>query len=271
VALVTGSSRGIGRAIALRLAQGGADVVINYVRSAEEGDEIAEAVRALGRRAVVVQADVSLVPDIERLFQKAMEEFGRLDIVVANAGIEKVNVPAVDVTGEDFDLPSRINTKGPYFVLQAAARHVADGGRIINIASSSTSRPQLGLGLYGTSKTAPKYLTKVMALELGARGITVNSLVPGPIAGSGIFTGVGDDDPYKAGLLSTVPIGRLAAPEDVAHFVAFLASDEAVFLTGEEVLMNGGPATSTQRWRSCNRRRGRQAPGHDDRRYRSRT
>lgn len=240
VALVTGSSRGLGRAIAIRLAERGADLIVNYVNNAADGEEVAQKARDLGRQAIAVQADVSRVPEIQALFDAALKAFSRLDIVVANAGIEKVNVPVVEVTEEDFDTLFRINTKGPYFVMQAAARHVADGGRIINIASSSTSRPQKGLGLYGTSKMAPKYLTRVLALELGARGITVNSLVPGPIDGAGIFTGVSDTDPYKKSLLDSVPIGRLATAENVADFVEFLASDQAVFLTGEEVLMNGG-------------------------------
>jgi 3-oxoacyl-[acyl-carrier protein] reductase len=174
------------------------------------------------------------------LFTETLKAFGKIDIVVANAGIEKVNIPVVDVTEEDFDLLFRINTKGPYFVMQAAARHIADGGRIINIASSSTVRPQPGLGLYGTSKTAPKYLVRVLALELGHRQITVNSLVPGPIDGAGIFTNAGDDDPYKKILLDSIPIGRMARAEDVANFAEFLASEEALFITGEEILMNGG-------------------------------
>ncbi|MBF6065676.1 glucose 1-dehydrogenase [Nocardia terpenica] len=240
VALVTGSSKGIGRAIALRYAARGADIVVNYVRDEQAAAEVADEARRLGVRAITVRADVSDVAEIDRLFRTAVEEFGRLDIVVANAGIEKVDVPVTEVTEEDFDLLFRVNTKGPYFVLQAAARRIADGGRIINIASSSTARPQPGLGLYGTSKTAPKYLVRVLALELGHRGVTVNSLVPGPIDGAGIFTGTPDDDPYKKALRDSVPIGRLATPENVADFAEFLAGDGAAFLTGEEVLMNGG-------------------------------
>ncbi|WP_107656405.1 SDR family NAD(P)-dependent oxidoreductase [Nocardia suismassiliense] len=239
-ALVTGSTKGIGRAIALRFAERGANVVINYSRDKNAADKVVAEVEKFGVKALVVQADASDVGEIDRLFRTAINEFGTLEIVVANAGIEKVNIPVVEVTEEDFDLLFRINTKGPYFVLQAAAKYIADGGRIINIASSSTVRPQPGLGLYGTSKTAPKYLVQVLALELGSRGITVNSLVPGPIDGAGIFTGVPDDDPYKKALLDSVPVGRLATPDNVADFTEFLAGDSALFITGEEVLMNGG-------------------------------
>lgn len=240
VALVTGSSRGIGRAIALRFASLGAKVVINSATDKTGIDDTVAEAAASGAEAIGVEADVSRVPEIERLFQAALERFGRIDVAVANAGIEKVNIPVVEVTEEDFDLLFRINTKGPYFVMQAAARHIADGGRIINISSSSTSRPHPGLGLYGTSKSAPNYLVRVLAQELGPRRVTVNSLVPGPIDGAGIFAGVADDDPYKMILRESVPIGKLARPEDVADVAQFLAGDTSFFITGEEILMNGG-------------------------------
>ncbi|AIO94799.1 glucose 1-dehydrogenase [Burkholderia pseudomallei] len=239
-ALITGSSKGLGRAIALRFARLGAHVVINYSRDGKAAGEVVAAAQAMGVKALSVRADVSRVEEIDALFQAGLAAFGALDIVVANAGIEKVNVPVVDVTEADFDLLFRVNTKGPYFVLQAAARHVADGGRIINISSSSTARPQPGLGLYGTSKSAPKYLVRVLAQELGPRKVTVNSLLPGPIDGAGIFTGVSDSDPYKQVLLQSVPLGRLATPDDVADVAAFLAGDASFFITGEEILMNGG-------------------------------
>ncbi|MFH8590081.1 SDR family NAD(P)-dependent oxidoreductase [Streptomyces celluloflavus] len=239
-ALVTGSSKGLGKAVALRFASRGADVAINYSRDRTAADETPDRATACGVRAICVQADVSDVAGIEALFQTTLEAFGTIDIVVANAGIEKVNIPVVDITEDDYDLLFRVNTKGPFFVLRAAARHIADGGRIINMASSSTVRPQPGLGLYGTSKTAPKYLVRVLAQELGHRKVTVNSLLPGPIDGSGIFTGVSDADPYKKALLDTVPIGRLATAEDVADVAEFLAGDQSFFITGEEILMNGG-------------------------------
>ncbi|MGY2061224.1 SDR family NAD(P)-dependent oxidoreductase, partial [Nocardia gipuzkoensis] len=137
VALVTGSSKGIGRAIALRYAERGADIVVNYSRDRDAAEDVLAQARQAGAKAIAVQADVSRVEDIERLLETAVGEFGRLDVVVANAGIEKVNIPVAEVTEDDFDLLFRINTKGPYFVLQAAARNIADGGRIINIASSS--------------------------------------------------------------------------------------------------------------------------------------
>ena len=238
-ALVTGSSEGLGRAILLRLAAEGANVVINYHRNETAAKEVKTAAEAEGVRAIVVQADVSSVPDIERLYDAAVEEFGRIDIVVANAGMEKVNIPFTDVTEEDFDLLWRVNTKGPYFVLREAARRITDNGRIITISSNTTTVPQLGVGLYGTSKVATGYLARVLALELGPRGITVNTVVPGPIDGAGIFTDPANDE-YKQSLVARVPIGRLGTTQDVAGVVAFLAGDDAALITGQQLVADGG-------------------------------
>ncbi|MEU7144164.1 SDR family oxidoreductase [Nocardia sp. NPDC046473] len=240
VALITGSSRGLGRAIALRFAQQGADLVINYARDAAAAGDVQAQASAAGVKAVAVQADVSTSDGVEHLFRTALDTFGRLDVVVANAGIEKVNIPVTDITEEDFDLLLRVNTKGPFLVLRAAARHIADGGRIINVASSTTQFPAVGMGLYGTSKVAPTYLVQVLAKELGPRGVTVNSLIPGAIDDAGIFDGVPDDDPYKTDLRESVPLGRLATTTDVADVAELLADPKAAFVTGQHILMNGG-------------------------------
>ena len=239
VVLVTGSSKGLGRAIVLQLAAQGADVVINYSRDDAAADDVRKAAEAYGVRALTVQADVSRVEGIQDLYDAAVTEFGRVDVVVANAGMEKVNVPVSDVTEEDFDLLFRVNTKGPFFVLREAARWIADNGRIITISSNTTTVPQVGVGLYGTSKVATGYLVRVMALELGSRGITVNTVVPGPIDGAGIFTDPANDE-YKQSLIATVPIGRLGTPQDVAAVTAFLASDDASLITGQQIVVDGG-------------------------------
>lgn len=239
VVLVTGSSKGLGRAIVLQLAAQGADVVINYSRDGAAADDVRKAAEAHGVRALTVQADVSRVEGIQGLYDAAVTEFGRVDVVVANAGMEKVNVPVSDVTEEDFDLLFRVNTKGPFFVLREAARRIADNGRIITISSNTTTVPQVGVGLYGTSKVATGYLVRVMALELGSRGITVNTVVPGPIDGAGIFTDPANDE-YKQSLIATVPIGRLGTPQDVAAVTAFLASDDASLITGQQIVVDGG-------------------------------
>jgi 3-oxoacyl-[acyl-carrier protein] reductase len=238
-ALVTGSSKGLGRAILLRLAAQGANVVVNYSRDESAANEVLDAARSLGVQAISVAADVSQVDGIQRLYDATVDEFGQVDIVVANAGMEKVNVPVADVTEEDFDLLFRVNTKGPYFVLREAARRIADNGRIITISSNTTTVPQLGVGLYGTSKVATGYLARVLALELGPRGITVNTIVPGPIDGAGIFTDPANDE-YKQSLIAMVPIGRLGTTEDVAGIAAFLASEEAGLITGQQIVADGG-------------------------------
>jgi 3-oxoacyl-[acyl-carrier protein] reductase len=238
-ALVTGSSKGLGRAILLRLAAQGANVVVNYSRDESAASEVQEAAEALGVKAITVAADVSRVDGITKVFDAAAEAFGRLDIVVANAGMEKVNIPVTDVTEEDFDLLFRVNTKGPYFVLREAARRIADNGRIITISSNTTTVPQAGVGLYGTSKVATGYLARVLALELGPRGITVNTIVPGPIDGAGIFTDPANDE-YKQSLIAMVPIGRLGTTEDVAGIAAFLAGDDAGLITGQQLVADGG-------------------------------
>lgn len=239
VALVTGSSKGLGRAIVLRLAEQGADVVINYSRDEAAADEVRKAAEAHGVRGVVVQADVSQVDGIQHLYDVAFSEFGQVDIVVANAGMEKVGIPVTDVTEEDFDLLFRVNTKGPYFVMREAARRIAENGRIISIASNTITVPQLGVGLYGTSKVATSYLAKVLALELGPRGITVNTVVPGPIDHAGIFTDPANDE-YKQSLIATIPIGRLGTAQDVAAVVSFLAGDGGGLITGQNIVCDGG-------------------------------
>jgi 3-oxoacyl-[acyl-carrier protein] reductase len=238
-ALVTGSSKGLGRAILLRLAAQGANVVVNYSRDEAAANEVQAAAEALGVRAITVAADVSQLDGIERLYDATLEAFGQVDIVVANAGMEKVNIPVTDVTEEDFDLLFRVNTKGPYFVLREAARRIADNGRIITISSNTTTVPQVGVGLYGTSKVATGYLARVLALELGPRGITVNTIVPGPIDGAGIFTDPANDE-YKQSLIAMVPIGRLGTTEDVAGIAAFLAGDDAGLITGQQLVADGG-------------------------------
>jgi 3-oxoacyl-[acyl-carrier protein] reductase len=238
-ALVTGSSKGLGRAILLRLAAQGADVVVNYSRDEAAAKEVQAAAEALGVRAITVAADVSQLDGIQKLYDATIEAFGQVDIVVANAGMEKVNIPVTEVTEEDFDLLFRVNTKGPYFVLREAARRIADNGRIITISSNTTTVPQVGVGLYGTSKVATGYLARVLALELGPRGITVNTIVPGPIDGAGIFTDPANDE-YKQSLIAMVPIGRLGTTEDVAGIAAFLAGDDAGLITGQQLVADGG-------------------------------
>jgi 3-oxoacyl-[acyl-carrier protein] reductase len=225
VALITGSARGLGKAIAERYAALGADIVLNYSRDRAAADETVRTIEALGRRALAVQADVSQVADVERLFTTALAAFGRLDIVVANAGLELINVPVTEFT---------------YFTLQQAARHVADKGRIIYVASSTTAFSAPGFAVYGGSKTGPRYLVDVLAKEIGHRGVTANSIIPYAIDGAGIFTDPAAYAPERKYLTEGNPMGRLGTVTDVANLAEFFASDLSSFVNGQHLLVNGG-------------------------------
>jgi 3-oxoacyl-[acyl-carrier protein] reductase len=240
VAIVTGSARGLGKAIAERYAALGADVVINYSRDKASADQVESNIKAMGARVLSIQADVSKVDEIEKLFAEAKAEFGRIDIVVANAGIEMVETPVTDFTEEQFDRVFAINTKGTYFTMQQAAKQVEDNGRIIYIASSTTSFPVPGMAVYGGSKTTPRYLVDILSKEIGHRGVTVNSIIPFAVDHSGIFAEEGSYPRLRKQLLNSCPMGRLAEVEDVANVAEFFASELSSFVNGQHLLVNGG-------------------------------
>ncbi|MDB4919019.1 MAG: family oxidoreductase [Mucilaginibacter sp.] len=240
VALITGSARGLGKAIAERYAALGADIVINYSRDKASADEVVSNITAMGVKVISVQADVSKVADIERLFEEAKKAFGKIDIVVANAGIELVETPVTAFTEEQFDRVFSINTKGTYFTMQQAAKNVTNNGRIIYIASSTTSFPVPGMAVYGGSKTTPRYLVDILSKEIGHKGVTVNSIIPFAVDHSGIFAEAGSYPELRKQLLDSCPMGRLAEAEDVANAAEFFASDLSSFVNGQHLLVNGG-------------------------------
>lgn len=240
VALITGSARGLGKAIAERYAALGADVVLNYSRDKASAEEAESNIKAMGARVISVQADVSKVEDIKRLFAEAKKAFGKIDIVVANAGIEMVETPVTDFTEEQFDRLFSINTKGAYFTMQQAARNVQDKGRIIYIASSTTAFPVPGMAVYGGSKTTPRYMVDVLSKEIGHRGVTVNSIIPFAVDHSGIFAEAGSYPGLRKSLIDSCPMKRLAEVEDVANIAEFFASDLSSFVNGQHLLVNGG-------------------------------
>ncbi len=240
VALITGSARGLGKAIAERYAALGADIIINYSRDKASADEVVSNIRAMGVRVISVQADVSKVGDVQRLFAEAINTFGKIDIVVANAGIELVETPVTDFTEEQFDRVFSINTKGTYFTMQQAAKHITDNGRIIYIASSTTSYPVPGMAVYGGSKTTPKYLVEILSKEIGHKGVTVNTIIPFAVDHSGIFAEADSYPELRKQLLDSCPLGRLAEVEDVANVAEFFASDLSSFISGQHLLVNGG-------------------------------
>jgi 3-oxoacyl-[acyl-carrier protein] reductase len=240
VALITGSARGLGKAIAERYAALGANIVVNYSKDKASAEEVVKNITATGVKVVSIQADVSKVAELERLFAEAKQAFGKIDIVVANAGVEMVEVPVVDFTEEQFDRVFTINTKGSYFTLQQAARHVSDNGRIIYVASSTTSFPVPGMAIYGGSKTTPRYLVDILSKEIGHKGVTVNSIIPFAVDHSGIFVDPAAYPRLRKQLIDSCPMGRLAEVEDVANAAEFFASDLSSFVSGQHMLVNGG-------------------------------
>ncbi|MDX1872086.1 SDR family oxidoreductase [Mycolicibacterium sp. 120266] len=241
VALITGSARGIGRAIALRYASCGASVVVNYSGDEANAVQTVKDAEDAGGKAIAIKADVSKTAELDRLFESSRAAFGDLHVVVANAGVEIIDQPVLEVTEEQFDHLFAINTKGAFFTLQKAAHHIADNGRIIYIGSSTTCSPFAGVGLYGSSKMAPRYLVGVLALELGRRGITVNTILPTVIEGAGVFTDIAPDDRYNKMNAAMRPIGgRMGRPEDVADAAEYFASDLAGWVSGQHLLVSGG-------------------------------
>lgn len=238
VALITGAATGIGRAIAIRLAKDGITVAVNYIGNPTQADEVVKEITDAGGTAVAFQTNVGVVAEIVSLFDVVIQEFGGIDIVVANAGIAKMGIPIVDVTEEDFDRINAVNYKGTYFVLQQAARHVRNGGRIIQISSSSSLYPAAGLGIYSPSKAAGKVLTEILAQELGSRQISVNSVFPGPTRTPLMEKEVSKEELERIG--QAMDLGRMGEPEDIAGVVAFLAGPEGAWINGQQIIANGG-------------------------------
>lgn len=239
VAIVTGASRGIGRAIALKLAGNGASIVVNYAGNATKAQEVVVEIEKLGVQATPVQADISKVADIERLFEETIERFGKVDILVNNAGIAFYK-PITETTEADFDKIYAVNVKGTYFACQQAALYMAEGGRIINFSSSTTAMMLPTYSAYVATKGAVEQITRVLAKELGTKKITVNVISPGPT----------DTELFREGktqeqidrLANMAAFGKLGDVQEIADVVAFLASDEARWMTGQNIRVNGGIA-----------------------------
>lgn len=240
IALVTGASRGIGAAIAVELARRGADVVVNYVRSEEMAREVAAQIEALGRRAMPVQADVARKADIDRMFDQVEAAWGKVDILVNNAGIEE-RWPTRDCREANYDAIMDTNIKGAFFCAQRALEGMKQKGwgRVINISSVHEVKATGFCSVYGISKGAMQLLVRELALEYSRCGITVNNVAPGAIR-TDINRGVLSDPAYEAKVIGKIPAGFIGEPKDVAHLVAFLASEEARYVTGATFLIDGG-------------------------------
>lgn len=236
-ALVTGASRGIGRAVALKLGEMGAAVVVNYMNSTTEAEEVVEQIVTQGGKALAVKADMADPMAIETLFDRAIGEFGQLDILVNNAGMA-IYKPIAEVSEDDYEQQFSLNVKGLLFACQQAARKLADGGRIINISTSVTKMMLPNYGLYAASKGAVEQLTKVLAKELGPRGISVNAISPGPTDTELFREGKTEEQIQQMGAMAA--FNRIGTPEDIAGAVALLVSAEASWISGQDICANGG-------------------------------
>ena len=235
VVLVTGSSRGIGKAIALRLGQDGASVVVTYAGNKDKAEEVVSTLKANGSEAIAIQVDMRNLDDVRNLFQKTLDRFGKLDILVNNAAGKNIFKPTSDMTEAEYDSMFDI-TKGVYFALQQAAHHVADGGRIINLSTSGTAMAIPAGGAYSGCKAAIEQFSAALAKELGDRGITVNTIAPGVTATDGLVLEQAQVDQ----MISQTPLGRLGQPADIADAVALIVSDNARWITGQHIRANGG-------------------------------
>ncbi|WP_171170782.1 SDR family oxidoreductase [Streptomyces sp. I05A-00742] len=237
-ALVTGGSRGIGRAVVLRLAAGGADVAFTYQSNERAAEDVVAEVKALGRRVLAVRADAADAAAADGVVEAAVAEFGRLDILVNNAGAGVLG-PIGELSLEDIDRVLAVNIRGVYLTTRAAIAHLGEGGRIIMIGSCMTERvPFPGGTLYTTSKTALTGLTKALARELGPSGVTANIVHPGPVD-----TEMNPaDGPYAEAQAALTAVGRYGRPAEVAEMVAHLVAPSAGYVTGASVSVDGGHA-----------------------------
>lgn len=237
VAIVTGASRGIGRQIALQLADAGAKVVVNYSSNEAKAVEVVQAIEQAGGEAAAIRANVGSLNEVEALFTKTLERFGRLDILVNNAGIMGVATLA-EVTEDMFDQHFDINVKGTYFACQQASLHMAQGGTIINFSTSVAGAMLPGYSVYAATKGAVEQITRQLAKEFGPKGITINTIAPGQVATDLFLNGKSEEliDSFRR----MNAFGRLGEVEDIANAVELLVSDKARWITGQTIRVNGG-------------------------------
>lgn len=236
-AIVTGSARGIGAAVAERLARDGFAVTVNYSGSEAPARETADRIKAAGGAAIAVKADVGEAAAVKALFDAAEQAFGGVDVLVNNAGIMKLAAIA-ETDDALFDQHLAVNLKGVFNCMREGARRIRDGGRIISFSSSVVGLYQPGYGPYAATKAGVEALTHILAKELGPRKITVNAVAPGPVATPLFLSGKSDEQ--VAQITRLIPLGRLAEPEDIAAAVSFLAGPDSHWVNGQVLRTNGG-------------------------------
>lgn len=239
VAIITGASRGIGAEIAKAIAQAGASVVINYTNNRSATDLVVSEIKSLGGNAISVRADVGDSVEVKALFDTAITHFGKIDILINNAGTA-IFKAIQDTSDEELDRIFAINVKGTFYCLREAATRLSNGGRIINISSSVTRLILPTYGAYAATKGAVEQLTRVFAKEVGPRGITVNSISPGPTNTELFLEGKSEETIQRLAAMSA--FGRIGETEDIAKVVLFLASEGAAWVTGQNIGVNGGIA-----------------------------
>lgn len=238
VAIVTGSSRGIGRAIAERFAADGASVVVNYARSADEARGVVAGIGAKGGKAIAIQADFGIVADVRRLFRDTIAKFGHVDIVVNNAWAVARGIPKAfaEITDDEFDASFTHNARGSFFMMQEAARTISDRGRIINVTTSGTTVCPPGFSIYVGGKCAMEAFSTTLAAELAPRRITVNIVSSGAVE-TKMLRDLPED--WQTALVGRTPLG-VGQPRDIAGMVAFLVSEEGHWITNEKIRVDGG-------------------------------
>ena len=238
VAIVTGGSRGIGRAVALQLAHNGAKVVVNYAGNEQAAKEVVELITTKGGHAIAVQADVANADSVDQMVKQAMDAFGRIDILVNNAGVTRDTL-LMRMKEDDWDAVLDTNLKGIYLCTKAVSRIMMKqkAGKIINMTSVVGIMGNAGQANYAAAKAGVIGFTKSMAKELASRNITVNAIAPGFISTD--MTAVLSDQ-VKSGLVNSIPLGKLGAPEEIAYAVVFLSSDYANYITGQTLNVDGG-------------------------------
>jgi 3-oxoacyl-[acyl-carrier protein] reductase len=240
VAIVSGASKGIGAAIAERLAADGAGVIVNYAKGAAEARAVVSRITAQGGKAKAVPADLSKPAEAKALIEAAVREFGKVDILVNNAGVYEF-LPLADITESHFDRLFNLNVKGLLFATQAAAKAFGEngGGSVINISSVASLSPLPNTSVYSATKGAVDVITKSLAAELAPQRILVNSVLPGFTETEGVRAMNGSDG-IRQQLVARTPLGRAGQPQDIAGVVAFLASEDAGWITGEVIVVSGG-------------------------------